>query len=162
VPHLLVVPQELEPITTERPLTSSGISPLPNTRSTDTLGIQSAPWLKLTLNRPSRGCSPRFRAAAIARVGRSRPPTITLVSARRCTPDSAGGKDRSPRVKSGGPADWTPALRASPGLPIDGAPWVLDTPSKRFAFCCDGCLGIFQMLHDIDAAPSLAPAPSRR
>ena len=48
------------------------------------------------------------------------------------------------------------------GLPIDGAPWVLDTPAKRFAFCCDGCLGIFQMLHDIDAAPSLAPAPSRR
>jgi hypothetical protein len=48
------------------------------------------------------------------------------------------------------------------GLPIDGAPWILETPARPYAFCCDGCLGIFQMLHDIDATTAPAPAPSGR
>ncbi len=47
------------------------------------------------------------------------------------------------------------------GLPIEGAPWVLETLARQYAFCCDGCLGIFQMLHDIDANPATAPAPYR-
>jgi hypothetical protein len=48
------------------------------------------------------------------------------------------------------------------GLPIEGAPWVLDTPTQRYAFCCDGCLGIFQMLHDIDAAIAPGSASAKR
>jgi hypothetical protein len=48
------------------------------------------------------------------------------------------------------------------GLPIEGSPWVLETPASQYAFCCDGCLGIFQILHDIDAATNPAPSPSRR
>ena len=48
------------------------------------------------------------------------------------------------------------------GLPIEGAPWVIDTPMKRYAFCCDGCLGIFQMLHDIDAGTAPGAGPAKR
>jgi len=48
------------------------------------------------------------------------------------------------------------------GLPIEAAPWTLDTPARRYAFCCDGCLGIFQILHDIDAtSPAASDAEGR-
>ena len=48
------------------------------------------------------------------------------------------------------------------GLPIEGGPWVLEAPTRRYCFCCDGCLGIFQILHDIDAEAAAAPGPARR
>jgi len=48
------------------------------------------------------------------------------------------------------------------GLPIEGAPYVLETPERRYSFCCDGCLGIFQMLHDMNAVASPAPGASER
>jgi hypothetical protein len=38
-------------------------------------------------------------------------------------------------------------------LPVGVKPFVLRTPDKSLEFCCEGCLGIYQMLHDIKEAP---------
>jgi hypothetical protein len=43
------------------------------------------------------------------------------------------------------------------GLPLPRKPWLLQTPERSYAFCCEGCLGIFRMLHELEEAP----APSR-
>jgi hypothetical protein len=36
------------------------------------------------------------------------------------------------------------------GLDIGIKPFYLDSAGKRLQFCCDGCLGIYQMLHEIE------------
>lgn len=48
------------------------------------------------------------------------------------------------------------------GLPIGLKPWVLQSATRTYAFCCEGCLGIFQMLHDIEVAADAAPARGQR
>jgi hypothetical protein len=40
-------------------------------------------------------------------------------------------------------------------LPVGVKPFRLALPDRTLEFCCDGCLGIYQMLHDIK---ELAPA----
>lgn len=39
-------------------------------------------------------------------------------------------------------------------LPVGVKPFLLPTHAKTLKFCCDGCLGIYQMLHDMDALPA--------
>lgn len=34
------------------------------------------------------------------------------------------------------------------GLDIGANPFYLESGGKRLQFCCDGCLGIYQMLHE--------------
>jgi hypothetical protein len=34
-------------------------------------------------------------------------------------------------------------------LPVGVKPFTLATPEKTLAFCCEGCKGIYQMLHQI-------------
>jgi hypothetical protein len=34
-------------------------------------------------------------------------------------------------------------------LPVGIRPFRLALPDRSLEFCCDGCLGIYQMLHDI-------------
>lgn len=41
-------------------------------------------------------------------------------------------------------------------LDCGSKPFDLVTPDKTLQFCCEGCRGIYEMLHDIQAAP--APA----
>lgn len=38
-------------------------------------------------------------------------------------------------------------------LDVGVKPFVLNTPEKQYQFCCEGCLGIYQMLHDIQETP---------
>ena len=45
------------------------------------------------------------------------------------------------------------------GLPVGAEPWLLSTPERRYAFCCEGCLGIFQLLHGLEAATVSTPSP---
>jgi hypothetical protein len=46
------------------------------------------------------------------------------------------------------------------GLDIGVRPFYLERSGKRLQFCCEGCLGIYQMLHEneVPATPE-APAP---
>lgn len=39
-------------------------------------------------------------------------------------------------------------------LDVGVRPFILRTPEKTLEFCCEGCLGIYQMLHDIKEAPA--------
>lgn len=34
------------------------------------------------------------------------------------------------------------------GLDVGIKPFYLDSAGKRLQFCCEGCLGIYQMLHE--------------
>lgn len=38
-------------------------------------------------------------------------------------------------------------------LPVGVKPFTLRSPAQTLEFCCEGCLGIYQMLHDIKDAP---------
>lgn len=38
-------------------------------------------------------------------------------------------------------------------LPVGPQPFQLPTPTQARVFCCEGCKGIYQMLHDIKDAP---------
>jgi len=38
-------------------------------------------------------------------------------------------------------------------LPVGVKPFNLALPGKTLHFCCDGCLGIYQMLNDIQESP---------
>lgn len=38
-------------------------------------------------------------------------------------------------------------------LPVGAKPFTLATPQKTFEFCCEGCKGIYQMLHQINETP---------
>ena len=48
------------------------------------------------------------------------------------------------------------------GLPVGLQPWVLQSATRAYAFCCEGCLGIFEMLHDIEAAAGATPERRQR
>ncbi|MDK9702275.1 MAG: hypothetical protein OEL20_03990 [Sulfuritalea sp.] len=39
-------------------------------------------------------------------------------------------------------------------LPVGIRPFTLATPEKTFRFCCEGCKGIYQMLHQINESPA--------
>lgn len=39
-------------------------------------------------------------------------------------------------------------------LPVGIKPFVLRFEDKDLKFCCEGCLGIYQMLHDIKEIPA--------
>lgn len=38
-------------------------------------------------------------------------------------------------------------------LPVGLVPLMLTTPERPVVFCCEGCKGIYQMLHDIADPP---------
>ncbi|MBS1129831.1 MAG: hypothetical protein H6R16_833 [Proteobacteria bacterium] len=38
-------------------------------------------------------------------------------------------------------------------LDVGVKPFMLNTPEKQYQFCCEGCRGIFEMLHDIKETP---------
>jgi hypothetical protein len=38
-------------------------------------------------------------------------------------------------------------------LPVGTTPFTLATPEKTYAFCCEGCKGIYQILHQIKESP---------
>ena len=38
-------------------------------------------------------------------------------------------------------------------LDVGLKPFVLNTPEKQYQFCCEGCRGIYEMLHDIKDTP---------
>ena len=37
------------------------------------------------------------------------------------------------------------------GLDVGTKPFYLESAGKRLQFCCDGCLGIYQLLHETEA-----------
>jgi len=39
------------------------------------------------------------------------------------------------------------------GLDVGVKPLMLTTPEKQLQFCCEGCRGIYEMLHDIKEPP---------
>ncbi len=44
------------------------------------------------------------------------------------------------------------------GLEIGLKPFLLESGGKSLSFCCDGCLGIYQMLHEPEpSAPTNPP-----
>ena len=45
-------------------------------------------------------------------------------------------------------------------LPVGIRPFVLEHDGRALQFCCEGCLGIYQMLHDLDEIP--APSEQNR
>jgi hypothetical protein len=44
-------------------------------------------------------------------------------------------------------------------LPVGKRPFVLHTREKTLQFCCDGCLGIYRMLNNVQEVPA-PPADS--
>jgi hypothetical protein len=40
------------------------------------------------------------------------------------------------------------------GLDVGIKPFVLNAPEKQYQFCCEGCRGIYEMLHDIKEMPA--------
>ena len=38
-------------------------------------------------------------------------------------------------------------------LDVGLKPFVLNAPEKQYQFCCEGCRGIYEMLHDIKDTP---------
>ena len=38
-------------------------------------------------------------------------------------------------------------------LDVGAKPFFLNTPEKQYQFCCEGCRGIYEMLHDIKETP---------
>lgn len=38
-------------------------------------------------------------------------------------------------------------------LDVGNQPFLLNTPDKQYQFCCEGCRGIYEMLHDIKEMP---------
>lgn len=39
------------------------------------------------------------------------------------------------------------------GLDVGVKPFTLNTPERQLQFCCEGCRGIYEMLHDIKESP---------
>ena len=48
------------------------------------------------------------------------------------------------------------------GLDCGVRPFTLATPEKTLQFCCEGCKGIYEMLHEIKEAPDSAAQNSSR
>lgn len=40
------------------------------------------------------------------------------------------------------------------GLDVGLRPFVLEVGGTQYLFCCEGCRGIYEMLHDIQAPPA--------
>ena len=38
-------------------------------------------------------------------------------------------------------------------LDVGAKPFLLNTLEKQYQFCCEGCRGIYEMLHDIQETP---------
>lgn len=48
-------------------------------------------------------------------------------------------------------------------LPVGVKPFTLAAAGNTLEFCCEGCLGIYQMLHEINEIPApLAENPATR
>jgi hypothetical protein len=45
------------------------------------------------------------------------------------------------------------------GLPVEVVEYELLTRSGTRHFCCEGCFGIFKMLHEDEILPGAAPKP---
>jgi len=45
-------------------------------------------------------------------------------------------------------------------LPVGVKPFTLATSGKTLEFCCEGCLGIYQMLNEINETPAAMPENS--
>lgn len=45
-------------------------------------------------------------------------------------------------------------------LPVGHKPFVLHTAQKTLQFCCDGCQGIYRMLHDVHELPAPPADPN--
>ena len=41
-------------------------------------------------------------------------------------------------------------------LPVGVKPFTLAVPGRTLEFCCEGCLGIYQMLNEINEIPAAA------
>lgn len=39
------------------------------------------------------------------------------------------------------------------GLDIGVKPFVLNSAERQYRFCCEGCRGIYEMLHDVKEVP---------
>jgi hypothetical protein len=39
-------------------------------------------------------------------------------------------------------------------LPVGVKPFTLSVPGKTLEFCCEGCKGIYEMLHEIKESPN--------
>lgn len=39
-------------------------------------------------------------------------------------------------------------------LPVGAKPFTLAVPEKTLEFCCEGCKGIYEMLHEIKESPA--------
>lgn len=46
------------------------------------------------------------------------------------------------------------------GLDVGNKPFVLHTPEGDLKFCCDGCLGIYRLLNDVEEVPQDASPAS--
>ncbi len=46
-------------------------------------------------------------------------------------------------------------------LPVGVKPFVLVFEGRSLMFCCEGCLGIYQMLHDINEIPGVPEQNTR-
>lgn len=44
------------------------------------------------------------------------------------------------------------------GLPVPSRAWRLRTAERAYVFCCEGCLGIFRLLHEPEELPASVPA----
>lgn len=42
-------------------------------------------------------------------------------------------------------------------LPVGVKPFTLSVAGRTLEFCCEGCLGIYQMLNEINEIPAAAP-----
>lgn len=40
------------------------------------------------------------------------------------------------------------------GLDVGVKPFLLNAADRQFQFCCEGCRGIYEMLHDIKEVPA--------
>ncbi|MDP2793969.1 MAG: heavy metal translocating P-type ATPase metal-binding domain-containing protein [Sulfurisoma sp.] len=45
-------------------------------------------------------------------------------------------------------------------LPVGVKPFTLAASGNTLEFCCEGCLGIYQMLHEINEIPARMPENS--
>ncbi len=43
------------------------------------------------------------------------------------------------------------------GLDVGAKPFTLKTAERTLEFCCEGCQGIYQLLHDITTNPAEPP-----
>lgn len=47
------------------------------------------------------------------------------------------------------------------GLPVTDETFFLETAGKRLRFCCEGCKGIYTLLHELEEQPRQTDSPER-